>query len=699
MAQQKPFAVKRPQAGAALLVFLLVVVFAILGALLNHLNSSSLPAQRDQITSDALAQAKEALIGYAITYHDTHPTQVFGYLPCPDADNNGDAESNCEAKDVSVIFRLPWRKLGLPPLRDGSSECLWYAVSGHAKNSEPKTDAMNWDTLGQFIVQDADSSALAGASAHERPWVVIFSPRNPVGAQSRTSAGASECGGSNTVSDYLEMLDSHWANPNYTGESTIKLANTGSIANGTNNDRALWINSKDIFDRVKKRADFKANIDGLLNDLAAYLNNLSPTNLPSASGPKGIDTVITNYLAANPSLPETKKNLLNNWQDNLLYTGPSGGFTTNGSSTPCRALLMFGGERTTRTSPPLVAQTRSTVAEKSDPSMYLEGGNVAFPNSGNYTATTQYDKANPSADIILCINGLPAGAASFSNPTDFSSFVPTGVGVTPDATTTPDTPKVIVADAAGVGGGCFWFPTPIPLSGKALRAYYQFKFFYPDPYALLSSPIPVGSPPDRGNGFTLQMLRSDIGIPATCGTEANMGALGTADMWGSFSYIVETDVHRDGARRDPAGNHTAIMTNGNLVHGVNSVSPACDGSRKGCLHSPANKLEDAPTPLLHSQRVEIDTACNSTCTLCNQANPVGSTYAKIAVWVDCADCSDVVNSLNRTTTPPTIQSCTALDSKMNSFYFGFTGGFRSGSPAGAAPAQGVAISNFSLRSD
>ena len=699
MTQRKASAVIRSQKGAALLVFLLVIVFAILGALLNHLNSSNLVIQRDQITSDALAQAKDALIGYAITYHDTHPNQVFGYLPCPDANNDGDAESDCGAKDVSFILRLPWRKLGLPPLRDGSSECLWYAVSGHAKNGEPKTGTMNWDTLGQFVVQDADGSAQAGANAHERPWAVVFSPRNPVGTQSRTSAGASECGGSNTAADYLEMLDSHWTDPTYTGESTIKLANAGSISNGSNNDRALWITSKDIFDRVKKRADFKADIDGLLNDLAAYLNSLSPTSLPSVSGAKGIDTVIANYIEANPSLPETKKNLLNNWQDNLLYTGPSGGFTINGSGTTCRALLMFGGERTTRTSPPLVAQTRSTVTEKSDPGMYLEGINVAFPNTGNYTAATQYDKANPSADIILCINGLSAGTASFSNPTDFASFVPTGVGVTPDATTTPDTPTVIIADAAGGGGGCFWFATPMPLSGKTLRAYYQFKFLYPDPYALLPNPIPVGSPPDRGNGFTLQMVRSDIGTPTTCGTESNMGALATSDMWGSFSYIVETDVLRDGMPKDPAGNHTAIMTNGNLVHGKNSVSSACDGSHSGCLHSPTNKLEDTPKPLLHNQRIEIDTACNSTCTLCNQVNPVGPTYAKIAAWVDCADCSDVVTSLNRTTTPPTILRCTTLDPKMDSFYFGFTGGFRSGATAGAAPAQGVVISNFSLRSD
>jgi hypothetical protein len=85
-----------------------------------------------------LRQAKEALIGFAATYAETHPGQPQGYLPCPDHDGDGSADPACSCSGYSVIGRLPWKTLGLPPLRDGSGECLWYAVSGNYKD-KPKS--------------------------------------------------------------------------------------------------------------------------------------------------------------------------------------------------------------------------------------------------------------------------------------------------------------------------------------------------------------------------------------------------------------------------------------------------------------------------------------------------------------------------------------------------------------------------------
>jgi len=591
---------KHSQGGSALLIFALVLISALLGTFLSRLNSATQDTQRDQITGDAMAQAKDALIGFAVTYRDTHPTEVFGYLPCPDTDNDGISDS-CGATDVSLIGRLPWKTLGLPPLRDGSTECLWYAVSGHAKDN-PKTAAMNWDTLGQFVIQDVAGTILSGATAHDRPFAVILAPRSALNAQSRAPVGTSECGGSNTPADYLENIGALG-----TGNTTLVIANADSVRNGTNNDRALWITGKEIFDRVKMRSDFKTDIDSLVNDLTSYLNNLVPASLPLAplGSNKGIDdTFINNYLA---TLTAQKKNVLKNWRDNLLYAGgPAGSFTVNGSSTICRAILFFGGERTTRTVAPLVAQTRATVTEKGDSSnfgdaaMYLEGTNASiFPINAAYTGVTQYDPANPGTNLLRCINGLGAGSASFDNPTDFASFVSTGNGVTTDATTTPTAPTVNVASAAGNNGGCVWFPNLMPLAGKTVRAYYEFKFSYGDNFAL-------GDPVlDRGNGFTLQMVRNDIGFPTTCGTETNLGALGTSDMWGSLSFIIETDVFQNSSRNDPAGNHTAILANGSLAHAAGTMSSSCDGTLSGCTPSPANTFEESPPPPSPKQTGEI----------------------------------------------------------------------------------------------
>ena len=127
-------------------------------------------AQREDRTAAALRQAKEALIAYAITYSDTHPDQVIGYLPCPDDGSQPEGVSAlvCGTARVSQLGRLPWRTLGLGPLHDSDGQCLWYAVSGTYKNN-PKSGLMNWDSSGQFEVFGPDGVTLLAGSASCEP--------------------------------------------------------------------------------------------------------------------------------------------------------------------------------------------------------------------------------------------------------------------------------------------------------------------------------------------------------------------------------------------------------------------------------------------------------------------------------------------------------------------------------------------------
>jgi hypothetical protein len=628
------------QRGAALLIFALILISTLLAFFLSRLNSVTLGTQRDQISIDALAQAKEALIGFAATYRDTHPDagnnndKLFGYLPCPDTDNDGESDS-CGATDVSLVGRLPWKTLGLPPLRDGSGECLWYAVSGRAKDN-PKTAIFNWDTLGQFIIQDAGGATLAGATAHEQPLAIILAPRSPLAAQSRTSAGASECGGSNTATDYLEGIGALGI-----GDTTLIVANAASIHSGTNNDLGLWISGRELFERIKRRQDFAGDIKNLLDKLKTELDGI-----PLASLPTGLTTVLSTPTCPVADGPGDQKDAYFrcNWKDNLKYfaspPAPPTPVTINGAS--CNAVLFFGGERNP-------GQNRATPADKLDANNYLEGTSTTiFSAGGSYSISEIFNFKLPATDLARCIQGLPAGATQKSFAADFGTFTVAGGGggaaVSPDATNQ----TVAITYTGSSGNGCFWLPDLIPLAGKTLRAYYEFQFLQADAYAL------TATGQDRGNGFTFQMVRNDIGAPTTCGTVGNMGALGTSDMWGSFSFIVETDVYKNTS--DPAGNHTAIMTNGNLNHGADvplgTVNAACNGTATGCLHSPANKFEEGdatdndPLPSKHNQRLEIHTGCNSTCTSCTPADhfapaPYTKTYAKISTWVDCIDCTSV----------------------------------------------------------
>ncbi|HKQ26901.1 MAG TPA: hypothetical protein VJT81_20850 [Burkholderiales bacterium] len=189
--------------------------------------------QRQQRTTDALAQAREALIGYAAG-DNNRP----GSLPCPDTDNNGSSElfpgSNCEDYVTGsnvYIGRLPWRTLGLPDLRDGSGERLWYAVSRQfARNPTCMPNCpLTSDTLGQLTV--------TGIAPATNAVSIIFAPGATLGSQSRGSANE------NNPTNYLEGENADGNNPTF----------TTAADSSTFNDRLLAVTNGDLMPAVERR--------------------------------------------------------------------------------------------------------------------------------------------------------------------------------------------------------------------------------------------------------------------------------------------------------------------------------------------------------------------------------------------------------------------------------------------------------------
>lgn len=417
------------QHGAALLMILIAVVA--LAALLISALKSNPQIERDKVTADVLAQAKDALIGYAATYRDSHPNEVFGYLPCPDTDNDGFAENSCgSVAGTSVIGRLPWRTLGLPPLRDSSGECLWYAISGTYKNSpaSPINFPMNWDSYGQFVISDADGTVLAGTAAESRVAAVVFSPRGAIGSQDRTPVGTTECGGNTTIAAYLDGGDPIYAGtePAAGTATSLTVATAASIANGTNNDWALWITPGEVWERIKKRSDFATDITNLLADIrdqaamnaSCVATTVFDPPLPGSiieagvSGKNvGMAPAITQICIPADALKRMA--VFNHWRNNALYaTCPSATapcLTVNGAS--CAGAVIFSGER-------VAGRTRPSTAAAD----YLEGNNLtAFT-----TAATVLSGAGPyawntsSQDIALCIPAVGGGAWPFEYPTQWA---------------------------------------------------------------------------------------------------------------------------------------------------------------------------------------------------------------------------------------------------------------------------------------
>lgn len=276
------------QRGSALLAILIMI--GIFATLLVGALKSNPQIGRDAITADARSKAKDALIGYAVVYPEQNlvsgkPVYVPGHLPCPDmgTGTEGIEASSCGANGVSAIGRLPWKTLGLPPLRDGAGECLWYAVSGTFK-SGTKPDLLNWDSDGQFrIMAENGATVIAGTDAANfdgtHPVAVIFSAGAPLSGQNRATAasGVSECGGNYTAANYLETL----AGINNAAVSATANAITQFITgkpSSTFNDRLVYITPDDIFGakHIQKRMDFPGTyFSDTANVTAANLNNFT----------------------------------------------------------------------------------------------------------------------------------------------------------------------------------------------------------------------------------------------------------------------------------------------------------------------------------------------------------------------------------------------------------------------------------------
>lgn len=396
------------------MVMLIILIVGGAAMLLRSLSSTALRIERERITADALAKAREALIGYAVTYGDTHTTspEANGYLPCPDANGGnpeGSAEPNCGNKNVSQLGRLPWRTLGLGTLRDGNGECLWYAVSGTYKDN-PKTDIMDWDSCGLFQVLAANGVILAGQTEDSQAVAAIFSPGTVLSSpgQNRAPDGTAPlCGGNYTAGNYLDSDTTIGASnsaPSTTANGVSRFFTAGSTQQV--NDQIIFITKNDIFNAVKKRKDFGALVATLLNTSITCLATLpTPVTMsfnstsPFTTEAPSVTTV--GNLATGRVPKACLAAPLNKWQDNLLYAKcTSGGICLTVNGAACRGAVIFSGEH-------IASQTRSTNLQKNTWSNYLEGAAYTLFTTPGATAITgaftSYNAASPSTDVWACI--------------------------------------------------------------------------------------------------------------------------------------------------------------------------------------------------------------------------------------------------------------------------------------------------------
>ena len=253
----------------------LIVVLVLLGLLVGVLvvgftGDLARQNKKGQQTADSLAKAKEALIGRAAS--DINRP---GSLPCPDIDNDGSAESPVAYGGVcpSYIGRFPWRTLGVPDLRDGSGERLWYALTANFRD-HPTGGVLNSDTPGQLNI--------VGTAPASNVIAIVFAPGPVVGSQVRDGANQ------NNVTNYLE-------GGNETGIATNTFV-TGQPTDAFN-DALLPITSDALFPVVEMRV-----LREMRNALVVYRSNILHPYFPGAN-PYTDGTYSCNYLTYQGRLP------------------------------------------------------------------------------------------------------------------------------------------------------------------------------------------------------------------------------------------------------------------------------------------------------------------------------------------------------------------------------------------------------------
>jgi len=395
----------------------MALVLAGVYLLVGALQSSNPRIERDKITAAALAQAKQALIGYAASA-DLWSTCLStscprpGELPCPDNWPQGSvSEGTPSPCSGNAIGRLPWKKLGLPDLRDSSGERLWYAVSTNYKNN-PRVFPLNSDTQGTISVRDSNGTLIADATAGAGVVAVVISPSAGLTRQDGVAQDRSTAGYLSPI-NYLDIANGE-DNQNFVNGLSDGFIQ-GPIKDASNliifNDTLIVISRDDIIRVAEKRV--AAEVTNALLPFLGSLPNPAAFSDTSCLGSAAI-TAGCNSVSGNrgriPANPDTAwaggatflngiKNgnwyQQNAWREVIYYA--TGALTLNNppaAITGNQVLVIMTGSA-------LAGQPRTSSSQRGQEDNYLEEENL-IPLDNTYTLRP-ITATTPFNDKVRCL--------------------------------------------------------------------------------------------------------------------------------------------------------------------------------------------------------------------------------------------------------------------------------------------------------
>jgi Tfp pilus assembly protein PilX len=278
--------------GIALLVMLAIILVAFTTIAISRLSVNSLEQQKRIKATQALVQAREAMMAFAVS-----SAPVPGTLPCPDGDGDGLSDPlNGTGNCTNQLGLVPFRTLSIPQPLDDTDTSIWYAV------------ADEYSRLIAGATRNSSSTSTLMLNINQSMAFILFSPNYPLLAQVRTSKTPLVA----TVAQFLEGDNGDVATPNsYT-----------DLRNNTQNDQVMGVPVRAFWTAVEGRVlgEVNEHLDDYFNVCGAA--PAVPFGNPNDDGvPTTVEgrVPLGNWASLCPTAAPLPAWLTTHWRQMLYY--------------------------------------------------------------------------------------------------------------------------------------------------------------------------------------------------------------------------------------------------------------------------------------------------------------------------------------------------------------------------------------------